>query len=216
MRASRRRLENTIASSLTGLGYQPVVGPRDVPGVSQFWKRTSGLRLILAVEYARFYDESFTGSLYLGRTFTFSLFPPGYPRSEGWRRIGELLPELGSRDYWWTGFTSQNGEAFAAAVPSFEARFLAQPGLVEKVSSVEELRRRESLSQQVATTVQRLPSDLPEGLRHQPKRIPAGLPAQWLWAAEIVIEAHGNDVDRINMSTKVEWLALDAWRCAQS
>ena len=188
-----------------------------MPDTTQFWKWTERrLRLILGVEYHRFYDDTFTASLYLGRTFTFALHTATYPRRTGFRRVGELVPHLESPDHWWHGFVEDNVNQFLAAIPTFESRFLAQPGLLTAVAEEPELTRREEMIERIAQVTHSLASESPGDLVNQPRRYPRELPPQWFWAAEIVLRTHGNSEDRAAGQHKVLMLGLDAWRCFET
>jgi hypothetical protein len=210
----RSAFEKRLTEGLRGLGFSAVPGPRDVPETALFWKAAGDLRLLLAVEYHRFYDEAFTASLYLGRTIRFALYPPGYPENLGWKRVGDLVTELEDEDYWWRGFSDDNIRSLVAVLPTFEARFLRQDKLIERVREVEELRRLEMLAREVAELIPRLDGRTPKDLTSQPSRYPAAVPPAWFWAAELVLRSHGNKIDRINGPAKVRRLALDSWRYA--
>ncbi len=214
MKPRRRAFEKAVSAGVLELGYEPVAGPRDLPETTLYWKRCGDLRLLLALEYHRFYDEHVTLSLYLGRSFTFALYPVGYPEGKGWRRIDGLLPELG-HGFWWTNFDEASSAQLVDLVPAFERAFLAQPNLIDEVVAVDELSRREALETLIADQVRLSTDDDAMTLQTTGVRIPSSVPAIWFAVAERVLLESGNENDRRYIKNFLPEYAINAWRSAK-
>jgi hypothetical protein len=141
---SRASFERVLAPLLrSGVVLEPVPGARDVPEARLFWARRGSLVLQVAVVYHRFLVETFTFDLYLGRTFTFALAAPGYPRPFT-RRFDELLDQTASVGGFFTGSSAEVATLAAEELQRAVDPFLAQPGFADAVLNVPLSRRIET------------------------------------------------------------------------
>jgi len=184
-----------------------------------YFQPFDGLVLSLGVEKSRRYASAFTGSFYLGRTFSWSLASKDYP-AIGYRRLGHFLeiaelPNLGLEafgaenvDYWWTPFTLDCCARFADAVELSLPRFLSQPKLTQVICESKLLLERLALVETVRRSIQGSSGSVPK----REARLPMGNDVQPIWyvTAETALKgAHSSIPTKVGIIS----LAEDAWCC---
>jgi len=216
---SKRQVIRKIEESVGALGYERVPGP--ISGAAAvFYKVHGDLVLTFGLQFSTRYEDRFTGSFYLSRSFEWGYVPDGFPH-EAYQRIGRfltkeerilLLPSFFSQpgvvDAWWIGFDVATVTSFIEAIRLTEPRFLRQPGLIDAVSRCEAISRHVSLLHATAAMARGL-KERPPGLRHQPQRYSTVTEPQWYWAAELVLQQQRPSSAEPGF---VRLVALDAWR----
>ena len=217
---TKKELVKRVALGLKAMGYYEIEGAL-TGSAALFYKQFSGLILTLGLELSTRYKEKFTASFYLSPSFHWSYLPKGFPKA-AYQRIGRFLTieerlrlldrsfsEPGVLDAWWGGFQEDVVRHFLEAVQLSEPRFLEQPGLINEILSCEEIIKHMDMISQTISTANNL-KEKPSGLSAQPRRLAAKTPAQYFWAAEIVLSTSEPD---LVSSSYVQLLAVDAWRC---
>lgn len=146
---NKRKLIIELQNQLESDNYKKLpLTPKGAGGA--FYKFIGSYFLTLGIEFSSFYEERFTGSFYLSKTFTWSYAPPRYFPTNGYCRVGDFLrkeerlellsPEFlekGIIDAWWIGFTPENIQLFIKAVNISEKRFLDQKDLYKGIDDSE-------------------------------------------------------------------------------
>lgn len=220
-RLSRKALIEKAEKGLQPLGYKPLAGPT-TGCAALFWKRVEDLNLTLGFEFSTRYKDRFTASWYLAQSFHWGYMLPGFP-TEAYRRVGATLPQsmraellesefakVGAVDAWWIGFNSRSMEAFLEAVRLDEPRFLAQPGLLERIHNCPEMQEHVGLVSRTKTLAKEL-TIAPRGMRHQSRSYFPAVPPPYYWAAETVLT---EVLPKLVSPKYVELVAIDTWRLA--
>ena len=85
------KFNQRISENLFNLGYS-LIKYRNNNLI--FYKQLeNGLILTFGIEKSNLYKNKFTGSFYLGFTYTWSMFSPVFLPEYAYKRIGNLLPE---------------------------------------------------------------------------------------------------------------------------
>jgi len=204
----KRAFERGLQSLLSAHDINPLPGPRGPDGTMVFWARHGTLTLLLGVVYHRFFDEALTVDFFLGRTYTFNLITPDYPRTAA-PRIFELIgrpPISQAGPGWWFGYDGTTATDVAAAIVASLPEYRGREGIVERVERLAAHRTRWELASEVILAIAPPPPD-PDARVNPPR---SGPPSVWLEAADAVLKRRGEP--RLSPERAAKTLALDAWR----
>jgi hypothetical protein len=184
------------------------------------FKRWEGLLLLFGLEFSCHYDERFTGSFYLSRSFHWGYMLRTFPR-EAFRRIGDFLTTNergrllakefqapGVVDAWWINFSEKNCVSLIEAFDLTVERFLAQPDLLYKVQSCKELQDYMEMANATIRAAKTL-TQLPSQCTNQPTKPKMNIGLNWYWAAELVLLTNK---PALVSKDYVQLLAVDSWR----
>lgn len=169
----------------------------------------------MALVHHRFYEETYTFDIYLGRTFTFALAAPGYPAFAS-GRFTKFTNASPSDDGFFSGYSGEAVEAAAEAVESALTGFTAQQGLAGAVREVRLLRTIRDIDLAIVETVNEIGEIDRKTPRLQPKESASRLKPDWYVAAERTLVAHESALGYGINANHVRSFALDAWRCAET
>lgn len=215
---SKVALIKCLTVKLQILGFLPAPGP--TVAAALFYKIHGKFILTLGIEFSRHYEERFTASFYLSKSFSWALIFRDFPRA-GYQRVGNFLDaaerglyldaefcEPGVTDAWWTEFTNIAVDSFVSVIKRTETRFLSQDGLIRALDSCEGLSSHIRLLKAIGDAVLSVSKEKTE-LQYQPKRYPKDVPEVWFLAAEFVLLEQGLAETRRDY---VALLAVDAFR----
>lgn len=218
MKLTKYRLLKVVRNDLMDLGFIEIKTTSVGTDGLFIKKKDLGYYLMLGLTISRFYDSSFTASFYVSRSTRYGSVWGDIP-PESYKRIGHFLTreerkELlddefnkpGVVDAWWNGIDDLTVSKFILAIKRSEKRFLAQPGLFNKIDASLEIKK---FSDQVTMTMNELSSDtLKEGNFHfLPTRVVDDIPLNWFMASEKALVKSGSSVN----TNLVKLLAVDAW-----
>src|SRR5689334_11235785 len=114
----KRQSVDSLTEHLGKLKFLPVAQKTWGAKAHYFRHAPNGLILNLGVETSKLYSDRFTGSYYLGPSFTWALMWPSFPRN-AYERVGAFLRPAERRslleaefqstiDAWWIGSTPEN------------------------------------------------------------------------------------------------------------
>jgi hypothetical protein len=197
-----------------GWGIVPLT---EAPATRLYYRRVDGLVLLMALETSRRDRTRFTGSFYLGRSFTWSYAVDDFPR-DAYRRIGHFiqgteradlgLPQAANEavEAWWTGFSEENLDGLARAIAVGFPRFLSQTEIADRVLQSRVLSEHARLLASVQRAVaEQRGIDEPPGVKHD-----GAVPLSWYRAASQVARDEGNVWHN---KDGVKFIAEDAWCC---
>lgn len=217
----KRELLDYLTECLKAVGYSVLVPSEN--DVFLFYKLDGLFVLTLGIEFSRHYDERFTGSFFLSKSFEWAYILPNFPRN-AYARIGRFLTtderkllledefcRQGVIDAWWSSFTREKSDLFIKTVVLAEPRFFAQSDLKKKLSECEDLSNHIRILEKVIVSSHKLNSK-PSGLQYQPASIIKAVPQSYYYAAEIVLSEIKPEMV---CQSYVSLVARDAWRFEQ-
>jgi len=215
-REFRRALLLQVGDLLPRTGFTKLLGS-PAPFAALYYKIWKGLAMVLCVEISWHYDDRFTASFGLSRTFTWSFPPKCSPPTGVYERLGHFLTTAerrrilsagfwgdGIKDAWWIGCKSETLQAFLEAVRLCEPRFLNQPALRDGILACEAISHHAAMVDAIVQRVERNEVNLTITRNT--------IPSAWQHAAEEVVREKRPEYLK---QQYVAGLALDAWRVAK-
>jgi hypothetical protein len=148
---TKKALIKELQLKLQGMSFRTIVGSTKGALLHMYKRLSSGLVLNLGVQDSSLHPDAFTGSFYLGPSFTWSYMPPSFPH-KAYDRIGVYLSHdervsLLSKEYckpgvidaWWSRNSESSVFEFCQCVQIAEPRFLAQQSLLTQVLESKDL-----------------------------------------------------------------------------
>jgi hypothetical protein len=139
----KRDFLECLANELTEAGFRKVLLVTRGTVAHYCRQAPDELWLNLGIEVSSVWNERFTGSFYLGPSFTWGLVFPGFP-NEAYSRIGSLLTIKERKlfvdadfnkttDVWWDGYSPNNIHRFVNAVTLTASRLVSKAGISDAV-----------------------------------------------------------------------------------